>query len=140
MWKSKPNHSFLAFIFSRRLNRLQKVTPGDAEQLVHIVQLDLRDTGLQELDVTALRRLELLRCDRNTLSRLRVNGLALKSLHAAHNGTSICNGLCKCLTDGVCGYVYIQMIKNVACCACRAEAAGSGAGARESVCSGFVLV
>uniref|UniRef100_G3NLY2 PPM-type phosphatase domain-containing protein n=1 Tax=Gasterosteus aculeatus aculeatus TaxID=481459 RepID=G3NLY2_GASAC len=68
-----------------RLNRLQKVTPGDAEQLVHIVQLDLRDTGLQELDVTALRRLELLRCDRNTLSRLRVNGLALKSLHAAHN-------------------------------------------------------
>ncbi|KAL6108454.1 phlpp1 [Pungitius sinensis] len=68
-----------------RLNWLQKVTVGDAEQLVHIVQMDLRDTGLQELDVTALRRLELLRCDRNTLSLLRVNGHALKSLHAAHN-------------------------------------------------------
>ncbi|KAI4829505.1 hypothetical protein KUCAC02_023545 [Chaenocephalus aceratus] len=34
-----------------RLNRLQKVTVGDSEQLVHILQLDLRDTGLQELDV-----------------------------------------------------------------------------------------
>lgn len=72
-----------------RLNRLQKVTAGDSEQLVHIVQLDLRDTGLQELDVRLLCRLELLRCDRNTLSLLRVCGHALKSLHAAHNGTDI---------------------------------------------------
>lgn len=53
-----------------RLNRLQKVTAGDPEQLVHIVQLDLRDTGLQELDVRPLCKLELLRCDRNTLSLL----------------------------------------------------------------------
>ncbi|XP_049443016.1 PH domain leucine-rich repeat-containing protein phosphatase 1-like [Epinephelus fuscoguttatus] len=68
-----------------RLNRLQKVTAGDPEQLVHIVQLDLRDTGLQELDVRPLCKLELLRCDRNTLSLLRVSGHALKSLHAAHN-------------------------------------------------------
>ncbi|XP_041790927.1 PH domain leucine-rich repeat-containing protein phosphatase 1-like [Chelmon rostratus] len=68
-----------------RLNQLQKVTVGDSEQLVHIVQLDLRDTGLQELDVRPLCRLELLRCDRNTLSLLRVDGHALKSLHAAHN-------------------------------------------------------
>ncbi|KAI9545040.1 hypothetical protein NQZ68_039768 [Dissostichus eleginoides] len=68
-----------------RLNRLQRVTVGDSEQLVHILQLDLRDTGLQELDVRPLCRLELLRCDRNTLSLLRVSGHALKSLHAAHN-------------------------------------------------------
>ncbi|CAK6964502.1 PH domain leucine-rich repeat-containing protein phosphatase 1-like [Scomber scombrus] len=68
-----------------RLNRLQTVTVGDTEQLVHIIQLDLRDTGLQELDVTPLCRLELLRCDRNTLSLLRVSGHTLKSLHAAHN-------------------------------------------------------
>lgn len=59
---------------------------ADAEQLVHIVQLDLRDAGLQELDVTSLCKLELLRCDRNSLSLLRVSGHALKSLHAAHNG------------------------------------------------------
>nr|XP_046248077.1 PH domain leucine-rich repeat-containing protein phosphatase 1-like [Scatophagus argus] len=68
-----------------RLNRLHKVTVGGSEQLVHIVQLDLRDTGLQQLDVTSLCRLELLRCDRNALSHLRVSGHALKSLHAAHN-------------------------------------------------------
>lgn len=72
-----------------RLNQLQKVTVGDSEQLVHIIQLDLRDTGLQELDVRPLCRLELLRCDRNTLSLLRVAGHALKSLHAGHNGTNI---------------------------------------------------
>uniref|UniRef100_A0A8C8A2E0 PH domain and leucine rich repeat protein phosphatase 1 n=1 Tax=Oryzias sinensis TaxID=183150 RepID=A0A8C8A2E0_9TELE len=68
-----------------RLNRLQEVTVADSEQLLHITQLDLRDTGLQELDVTCLTRLELLRCDRNSLSILRVSGHALKSLHAAHN-------------------------------------------------------
>nr|XP_061831552.1 PH domain leucine-rich repeat protein phosphatase 1-like [Nerophis lumbriciformis] len=68
-----------------RLNRLQNVILGDMEQLVHIVQLDLRDTGLQELDVRPLYKLELLRCDRNILSLLRVSGHTLKSLHAAHN-------------------------------------------------------
>uniref|UniRef100_A0A4W6F7C4 PH domain and leucine rich repeat protein phosphatase 1 n=1 Tax=Lates calcarifer TaxID=8187 RepID=A0A4W6F7C4_LATCA len=68
-----------------RLNQLQKVIVGDSEQLVHIAHLDLRDTGLQELDVRSLCRLELLRCDRNTLSLLRVSGHAIKSLHAAHN-------------------------------------------------------
>uniref|UniRef100_A0A1A8HGB7 PH domain and leucine rich repeat protein phosphatase 1 n=1 Tax=Nothobranchius korthausae TaxID=1143690 RepID=A0A1A8HGB7_9TELE len=68
-----------------RLNRLQKVMVAEPEQLVHVVQLDLRDTGLQELDVRCLCKLEQLRCDRNSLSVLRVSGHALKSLHAAHN-------------------------------------------------------
>lgn len=67
---------------------------ADLEQLVHIVQLDLRDTGLQELDLSFLSKLELLRCDRNLLSVLRVSGHALKSLHAAHNGTNV-NVLCR---------------------------------------------
>uniref|UniRef100_A0A7N8WPZ5 PH domain leucine-rich repeat protein phosphatase 1-like n=1 Tax=Mastacembelus armatus TaxID=205130 RepID=A0A7N8WPZ5_9TELE len=71
-----------------RLNQLLTVTVGDSEHLTHIVQLDLRDTGLQELDVRALCRLEQLRCDRNTLLVLRVSGHSLKSLHAAHNGTN----------------------------------------------------
>nr|XP_020457584.1 PH domain leucine-rich repeat protein phosphatase 1-like [Monopterus albus] len=81
--------AFLQWLPSRyidlRLNPLQKVTVGDSEQLVHIIQLDLRDTGLLELDARPLCRLELLRCDRNALSVLRVSGNALKSLHAAHN-------------------------------------------------------
>uniref|UniRef100_A0A3B3ZPP0 PPM-type phosphatase domain-containing protein n=1 Tax=Periophthalmus magnuspinnatus TaxID=409849 RepID=A0A3B3ZPP0_9GOBI len=57
----------------------------NTEQLVHIVHLDLRDTGLRDLDVRCLSRLEVLRCDRNCLSLLRVSGQALKNLHAAHN-------------------------------------------------------
>lgn len=81
---------FIPNVHVLRLNRLQKVTMGDSEQLVHIVQLDLRDTGLQELDIRPLCRLELLRCDRNSLSVLRVSGYALKSLHATHNGTNMC--------------------------------------------------
>lgn len=68
-----------------RLNQLHTVTVGYTEQLAHIVQLDLRDTGLQDLDVSCLSKLEVLRCDRNSLSLLRVCGLALRSLHAAHN-------------------------------------------------------
>uniref|UniRef100_A0A672FVX0 PH domain leucine-rich repeat protein phosphatase 1-like n=1 Tax=Salarias fasciatus TaxID=181472 RepID=A0A672FVX0_SALFA len=68
-----------------RLNWLQKVSVADAEQLEHIVQLDLRDTGLRQLDVSSLCKLELLRCDRNALSLLKVSGRAIKSLHAAHN-------------------------------------------------------
>uniref|UniRef100_A0A3B5LFD7 PPM-type phosphatase domain-containing protein n=1 Tax=Xiphophorus couchianus TaxID=32473 RepID=A0A3B5LFD7_9TELE len=69
-----------------RLNRLDKVTVADWEQLLHIIQLDVRDAGLQELDVSCLGKLELLRCDRNSLSFLRVSGHALKILHASHNG------------------------------------------------------
>uniref|UniRef100_A0A672FU57 PH domain leucine-rich repeat protein phosphatase 1-like n=1 Tax=Salarias fasciatus TaxID=181472 RepID=A0A672FU57_SALFA len=65
-----------------RLNWLQKVSVADAEQLEHIVQLDLRDTGLRQLDVSSLCKLELLRCDRNALSLLKVSGRAIKSLHA----------------------------------------------------------
>ncbi|XP_068175369.1 PH domain leucine-rich repeat-containing protein phosphatase 1-like [Antennarius striatus] len=68
-----------------RLNRLRAVTGGPPEQLIHVTQLDLRDGGLQELDVRPLRRLELLRCDRNALRRLQVAAEALRGLHAAHN-------------------------------------------------------
>lgn len=68
-----------------RLNRLESVTVGEPEQLSHIVQLDVRDSGLTELDVSPLSRLEVLRCDRNSISRLRVGGATIKGLHAAHN-------------------------------------------------------
>uniref|UniRef100_A0A8K9Y5C2 PPM-type phosphatase domain-containing protein n=1 Tax=Oncorhynchus mykiss TaxID=8022 RepID=A0A8K9Y5C2_ONCMY len=68
-----------------RLNRLQRVVVGEAGLLSHVAQLDVRDAGLEELDVRTLSRLELLRCDRNTLTLLRVSGLALKGLHTAQN-------------------------------------------------------
>ncbi|XP_046873020.1 LOW QUALITY PROTEIN: PH domain leucine-rich repeat-containing protein phosphatase 1-like [Hypomesus transpacificus] len=68
-----------------RLNGLRSVVAGEAALLSHVAQLDLRDAGLRELDVRSLTGLEVLRCDRNALGRLRVAGRALKSLHAAHN-------------------------------------------------------
>lgn len=72
-----------------RLNQLHTVTAGDSEQLVHVVQLDLRDTGLRDLDIQCLSKLEVLRCDRNSLGVLRVCGQALKSLHASHNALKL---------------------------------------------------
>lgn len=81
----------MTFDHSNRLNQLQKVTLGDSEHLDHIVHLDLRDTGLRELDVRTLSRLEVLRCDRNNLSVLRVGGPTLKGLHVAHNGNGHCD-------------------------------------------------
>uniref|UniRef100_A0AAQ5ZI48 PPM-type phosphatase domain-containing protein n=1 Tax=Amphiprion ocellaris TaxID=80972 RepID=A0AAQ5ZI48_AMPOC len=98
-----------------RLNRLQKVTVADAEQLAHIIQLDLRDTGLQELDIRTLCKLELLRCDRNALSLLRLSGHALKSLHAAHNGTAYYVALRTLLCP----------IYHLACLCCRLLSSGS---------------
>lgn len=77
---------------------------GELGQLLNIVQLDVRDAGLQELDVRALCRLELLRCDRNSLSLLRASGHVLKSLHAAHNGSSPAS-VCVCVCKGEPGEV-----------------------------------
>lgn len=76
------------------------MTGGDPEQLLHLVQLDVRDAGLQQLDVRPLWRLELLRCDRNSLGLLRASGHALKSLHASHNGSSPTH-VCVCCVKAI---------------------------------------
>uniref|UniRef100_A0A8C7T4G3 PPM-type phosphatase domain-containing protein n=1 Tax=Oncorhynchus mykiss TaxID=8022 RepID=A0A8C7T4G3_ONCMY len=82
-----------------RLNRLQRVVVGEAGLLSHVAQLDVRDAGLEELDVRTLSRLELLRCDRNTLTLLRVSGLALKGLHTAQNGTHTLTNMDTCYSN-----------------------------------------
>lgn len=106
---------------------------AEAEQLLHIVQLDLRDAGLQELDVRCLSKLEQLRCDRNSLWFLRVAGHALKSLHAAHNGTEV--------TAETFNERRLRLRPHSRCvCAFRAEAAGGAACAGESDCCGSVQV
>ncbi|XP_012727618.2 PH domain leucine-rich repeat-containing protein phosphatase 1 [Fundulus heteroclitus] len=108
-----------------RLNQLHKVTVGDSEQLLHILQLDVRDAGLQELDVSCLARLELLRCDRNRLSHLRVSGHALKSLHASHNElvqldaqpvpenltvVDLCRNKLRCVPDWLCESSSLEVL------------------------------
>jgi hypothetical protein len=75
------------------------VVVGEAGLLSHVAQLDVRDAGLEELDVRTLSRLELLRCDRNTLTLLRVSGLALKGLHTAQNGTHTLTNMDTCYSN-----------------------------------------
>jgi len=52
------------------------------ERLTHV---DVRDNRVSELDVSAVRTLEYLNCERNAMSSLHVNGTALKNLFAACN-------------------------------------------------------
>ena len=52
------------------------------ERLTHV---DVRDNRIGELDVTAVRTLEYLNCERNAMSTLRASGTALKNLFAACN-------------------------------------------------------
>ena len=52
------------------------------ERLTHV---DVRDNRVNELDISAVRTLEYLNCERNAMSTLYVNGTALKNLFVACN-------------------------------------------------------
>jgi len=52
------------------------------ERLTHV---DVRDNRISELDVSAVRTIEYLNCERNAMSSLYLNGTALKNLFAACN-------------------------------------------------------
>ncbi|KAL2097267.1 hypothetical protein ACEWY4_006474 [Coilia grayii] len=68
-----------------RLNKISRLVPDEPDFLRHVSQLDVRDNGLTELDASLFPRLEVLHCERNRLSSLRVKGCLLKGLYAAHN-------------------------------------------------------
>uniref|UniRef100_A0A9J7XW50 protein-serine/threonine phosphatase n=1 Tax=Cyprinus carpio carpio TaxID=630221 RepID=A0A9J7XW50_CYPCA len=70
-----------------RLNQISAVLPDEPEFLHHVTQLDVRDNRLSELDASVFPRLEVLHCQRNRLTRLRLRGCALKALYASSNGT-----------------------------------------------------
>ena len=64
------------------------LSPAETVQfsiLEHLTHLDVRDNVIEELDVTSVKTLEYLNCERNGMRSLSVNGLALKNLFAAHN-------------------------------------------------------
>ncbi|XP_069767082.1 PH domain leucine-rich repeat-containing protein phosphatase 1 isoform X2 [Narcine bancroftii] len=67
-----------------RLNRIAKLEEADAD-LQHVTHLDLRDNKLSLLDCTVFHNIEVLRCERNQLTSLKVGGYFLKTLHAASN-------------------------------------------------------
>ncbi|KAL4630989.1 PH domain leucine-rich repeat-containing protein phosphatase 1-like [Arapaima gigas] len=68
-----------------RLNKIRQVVPDEPDFLQHVTHLDLRDNQLLELDTSSFHRLEVLRCDRNHLRSLKIQGSLLKSLHASAN-------------------------------------------------------
>lgn len=68
-----------------RLNKISRLLPDEPDFLRHVSQLDVRDNGLTELDAALFPRLEVLHCERNRLSSLRLKGCMLKGLYAAHN-------------------------------------------------------
>ncbi|KAK2901484.1 hypothetical protein QQF64_014301 [Cirrhinus molitorella] len=68
-----------------RLNQICSVVPDEPEFLRHVTQLDVRDNRLSELDASVFPRLEVLHCQRNRITRLRLRGCALKALYASNN-------------------------------------------------------
>nr|XP_015209710.1 PREDICTED: PH domain leucine-rich repeat-containing protein phosphatase 1 [Lepisosteus oculatus] len=71
-----------------RLNKICRVIPEEPEFLRHITHLDLRDNQLQEVDATVFTKLEVVHCERNQLTTLKVNGCLLKGLYASTNKLS----------------------------------------------------
>lgn len=77
----------MIFVFAPlRLNRISSVVPDEPDFLRHVTQLDVRDNRLSELDASLFPRLEVLHCQRNRITRLRLRGSTLKALHASNNG------------------------------------------------------
>ncbi|XP_078275804.1 PH domain leucine-rich repeat-containing protein phosphatase 1-like isoform X1 [Rhinoraja longicauda] len=68
-----------------RLNRIAKLEVADADFLQHITHLDLRDNKLRAFDSMVFRNIEVLHCERNQLTSLKVSGYFLKTLYAASN-------------------------------------------------------
>nr|XP_055057096.1 PH domain leucine-rich repeat-containing protein phosphatase 1 [Misgurnus anguillicaudatus] len=68
-----------------RLNHISSVIPEEPEFLRHVTQLDVRDNRLNELDASVFPHLEVLHCQRNRITHLRVRGNMLKALYASNN-------------------------------------------------------
>ncbi|KAI1901335.1 hypothetical protein AGOR_G00033250 [Albula goreensis] len=90
-----------------RLNRIGEVVPEEADFLRHVTQLDLRDNVLQDLDVSIFPRLEVLHCERNSLTSLLLRGGPLKALYAS------ANELCQLEVSSVpCNLTYADVSRN----------------------------
>uniref|UniRef100_A0AAY4AW96 PPM-type phosphatase domain-containing protein n=1 Tax=Denticeps clupeoides TaxID=299321 RepID=A0AAY4AW96_9TELE len=74
-----------------RLNQISKLVPDEPEFLRHVTQLDVRDNMLTVLDASLFPRLEVLHCERNRITCLRVCGCMLKAVHASSNDWLNCN-------------------------------------------------
>uniref|UniRef100_A0A096LVP8 protein-serine/threonine phosphatase n=1 Tax=Poecilia formosa TaxID=48698 RepID=A0A096LVP8_POEFO len=68
-----------------RLNKISVMVPDEPDLLRHVTQLDLRDNRLTELDASIFPRLEVLHCERNHITCLKVKGSLLKGIYASNN-------------------------------------------------------
>ncbi|XP_075069058.1 PH domain leucine-rich repeat-containing protein phosphatase 1 isoform X2 [Mixophyes fleayi] len=68
-----------------RLNTIRSLLVDEIDFLLHVTQLDLRDNKMMDLDVTSLSNLEVLHCERNRLTSLKMSGYYLKALYASSN-------------------------------------------------------
>ncbi|KAM3929474.1 PH domain leucine-rich repeat-containing protein phosphatase 1 isoform 2-T2 [Leptodactylus fuscus] len=68
-----------------RLNEIKNVLVDEVDFLLHVIQLDLRDNRITDLDVSPLSNLEVLHCERNRLTSLKISGYYLKALHISSN-------------------------------------------------------
>ncbi|CAB1326350.1 unnamed protein product, partial [Coregonus sp. 'balchen'] len=62
-----------------RLNKIRVVVPDEPDLLRHVTQLDVRDNGLEELDISLFPCLEVLHCERNHIATLKAKGSMLKA-------------------------------------------------------------
>ncbi|XP_072219129.1 PH domain leucine-rich repeat-containing protein phosphatase 1 [Leuresthes tenuis] len=68
-----------------RLNKISVMVPDEPDLLRHVTQLDVRDNRLTDLDATVFPRLEVLHCERNHITSLKVKGCLLKGIYACNN-------------------------------------------------------
>ncbi|XP_051943767.1 PH domain leucine-rich repeat protein phosphatase 1 [Hippocampus zosterae] len=68
-----------------RLNKISNMVPDEPDLLRHVTQLDVRDNRLTQLDVSVFPRLEVLHCERNRITSLKVKGCLLKGIYASNN-------------------------------------------------------
>ncbi|XP_054624201.1 PH domain leucine-rich repeat-containing protein phosphatase 1 [Dunckerocampus dactyliophorus] len=68
-----------------RLNKISNMIPDEPDLLRHVTQLDVRDNRLTHLDASVFPRLEVLHCERNQITSLKVKGCLLKGIYASNN-------------------------------------------------------
>ncbi|XP_073534762.1 PH domain leucine-rich repeat-containing protein phosphatase 1 [Phyllobates terribilis] len=108
-----------------RLNEIQSLLVDEVDFLLHVTQLDLRDNKMTDLDVTSLSNLEVLHCERNHLTSLKISGYYLKALYTSSNALThlavypdpcnlafmdISRNCLECLPDWVCESKNLEVL------------------------------
>ncbi|XP_075682831.1 PH domain leucine-rich repeat-containing protein phosphatase 1 isoform X2 [Rhinoderma darwinii] len=108
-----------------RLNEIKSLLVDEVDFLLNVTQLDLRDNKMTDLDVTSLSNLEVLHCERNLLTSLKISGYYLKTLYASSNALTrldvypdpcnlvfmdISRNFLDCLPDWVCESKSLEVL------------------------------